>query len=357
MRLFEIESDENAMYFVFINSNPPTYGYKRALETLKELSKNANHVAFINPAYDGDSVYPLPFKKALEFNKKIFNDVTFYNRDDVQNPIQALKKLSGKYSKIYFVTRDKNIKDYNRMHQYAENWGIESFDIIGLGDSKRPLPTGTSKEVSMDAVMDNDYDAFKSTIPSNNSALVSDLFITLRKEVIDEKDEKINVDESYLCLLALAKFNRHVLSEQCKDDYLGNEVLVLENFINKFKNLKLVLSNSFKGTALGKDKFDNYVIMMKTDSEKLQQYLELNEESIKKVLTHYIKESITSGSIASSTTILGDPIRRDIDYSFLKDIKKSNSLNKKLDAMNYVINNYGFIDKDVIDTIEEKFND
>ena len=27
------------------------------------------------------------------------------------------------------------------MYEYAENWGIESLEIIGLGDSTRPLPT------------------------------------------------------------------------------------------------------------------------------------------------------------------------------------------------------------------------
>lgn len=355
MRLFELEADENAIYFVFINSNPPTFGYKRALDTLLKLSKNSEHIAFINPAHDCEN-FPLSHKESLEFNKKIFKGVNFYDKSDVQNPIQALKYLSEKFSKIYFVTRDESVNDYRRMFQYAENWGVDSFDIIGLGDSKRPLPTGTSKEVSMNAVMDNDYDTFKSTIPSTDKNTVSNLFIALRKQVLDDKDEPVNVEESFLCLQAIARHGKSVITESHSYDALGNKVINLENFIDKFKGLKLVLSNCFRGVSVGKDNDSNYVLMMKTDTKKLEQFIELNEEKIKNVL-RFINESTTSGSIASSATIFGEPITRDIDYSFIKGIKQSNSLNKKLDAINHVLNNYHFIDKDVMDYIEDEFSE
>lgn len=355
MRLFELESDENSIYFVFINSNPPTFGYKRAMDTLLSLSKDSEHIVFINPAHDGEN-FPLEHKELIEYNKKIFKNVNFYNKSDVQNPIQALKYLSEKYSKVYFVTRDNTINDYRRMYQYAENWGIDSFDIIGLGDSKRPLPTGTSKEVAMNAVMDNDYDAFKSAIPSNDKTVLSNLFIALRKQVLNDRTEKVDVDESFLCLSAIAKHGKYVMLESSSHDQLGNKVIHLENFIDRFKGIKLVLSNCFKGITVGQDTDSNYVLMMKTDARKLEQFLELHEEKVKSVL-RYLHESITSSSVASSTTLFGEPIKRDIDYSFLTDIKKSNSLNKKLDAINYVLNNYHFIDKSVVTHIEDELSE
>lgn len=357
MRLFELESDENTVYFAFVNSNPPTFGYKRALDTIDEISKNSDHVVFINPAYDGDN-FPLKHDKALSYNKKIFPNTNFYTKDDVKNPIQALKYLSDKYSKIYFLTRDKSVNDYRRLYQYAENWGVESFDIIGLGDSSRPLPTGTSKTAAMDAVMDNDYESFKSTIPNNNSQTLSNLFIDLRKEVIDEKNiqESTLVDMYYDILMGISSFSNHTLCENSKYDELGNEVLVMENFVNCFKNLKLVLSDKFNGTKAGVDGSKNYVILMNTNTAKLQQYVDMNEHAIKKALQYYIDESITSGSIASSVNVLGSPISRDIDYTFVNTIKKSKSFNKQLDAINHVINNYGFIDRNVINTINSKLS-
>lgn len=353
MRLFEIESDENAVYFAFINSNPPSFGYKRALDTITDLSRDSNHVVFINPTQYGTQ-YPLPFDKTLHYNKLIFRKTNFHKQKNIKNPIQALKMLSSEYSKIYFVTRDKYVKDYRRMYQYAESWGVDSFDIIGLGDSKRPLPTGTSKDVSINAVLDNDYDTFKSTIPSKNKNTLSNLFIDLRKELIDEKDAKVDANEAYTSLLALAKYGKVQLQESFNVDALGNKVYHLENVMDRFKDLKLVLGDKFKNISFGQDENKNYVIMLNTDLDKLQQYLEANEEPIKESLSHFINESITSGNVASFSNVIGEPIKRDIDYSFLYNIKKSNSLNKQLDAINYVLNNYGFIDGEVVNHIDKE---
>lgn len=353
MRLFEIESDENAIYFVFINSNPPTFGYKRALATLKELSKNSDHLAFINPAQHGDN-YPLPFKTSLKYNKKIFTDTEFHEKENIKNPIQALKMLSKDYSKIYFVTRDHKVKDFRRLHQYAESWGVESFDVIGLGDSKRPLPTATSKDVSINAVIDNDYDVFKGTIPTTNTHVLSNLFIDLRKELIEDSDKDVDTNEAYISLLSLAEYGGSLLKENMSVDRLGNKVIKLENFMDRFKNLKLILDDKFKNVSFGKDRDDNYVLMMNADVEKLRQYIEVNESDIRKSLSLYINESITSGNIATTANVIGEPIKREIDYGFMVDVKKSTSMNKKLDAVNHVLNNYGYIDSDVIQRIEKE---
>lgn len=356
MRLHEIESNDNTIYFAFINSNPPTFGYKRALDTIKEMAKNSSYIVFINPAYDGNE-FPLNHKESLEYNKKVFPNTNFYDKDDVKNPIQALKKLSERYTSIYFITRDNSIKDYSRMREYAENWNVESFDILGLGDSTRPLPTGTSKKVAMDAVIDNDYDNFKRTIPTNNKEVVSNLFISLRKEVLNDPiEESVTSDNLYSLLYSMASHNTIHMNENKKTDRLGNYVLHVDQLVNKMSNLKLVLGDKFKSPKLGKDAQKNYVIMLNTDVSKLQEYMDLHEHTIKDIIKVYMNESTTSSSVASVSMLFSTPITRDIDYSFIKDIKKSNSLNKHLDAMNHVINTYGLINSDIIATIEDKLN-
>jgi len=354
MRLFELESDNNTVYFAFINSNPPTFGYKRALDTIKDIAKNSDHLVFINPAYDGE-MFPLKPEEAIKYNKAIFKNSKFYEKTDIQNPIQALKYISEKYSKVYFLTRDKTVKDFRRMYEYAENWGIESFEIIGLGDSTRPLPTGTSKDAAMDAVMDNDYESFKKTIPSNDNRTISNLFIDLRKAVLDENEVKEStVNVVYEALLALSKHNTMYLNEHVKRDTLDNHVIMVENFIDQLKKFKIVFNNRINSTKVASDNEQNYVIMMNTNTEKLQQYLDLNEKTVKEALQFYVNESITSGNIASTSNLLGNPIKRNIDYSFIKDIKKSNSYNKHLDAVNHVLNTYGYIDKDIVNEIDTK---
>ena len=76
MRLFELESDNNTVYFAFINSNPPTFGYKRALDTIKDIAYNSDHLVFINPAYDGE-MFPLKPEEAIKYNKQSLKTVNF----------------------------------------------------------------------------------------------------------------------------------------------------------------------------------------------------------------------------------------------------------------------------------------
>lgn len=352
MRLFELETDENSIYFVYINSNPPTFGYKNAFNMLKDLSKDGEHLAFINNAYDGEA-FPLKFEESLKFNKKVFPDINFSKNKNISNPIQALKELSKKYTKIYFLVRDKDIKKYRRMYQYAENWGVESFELIGLGDSTRTLPTGKSKQESLDAVIDGDYDSFKKTIPTKNSKVLSDLYLTLRNRLLDEKDDKTDVNECFLKLYLASKYTKYQMNESTFKDRLGNKVLSLGNIISGLDDLQIVFNKHTNKLSLGK-KDNNYVIMMNTKPEQLQSYLDVNEDKMKDVLELYLKESISSTSVASTNMPLFKPLSRDIDYSFIDDIKKSNSLNKRLDAINHVINTYHIIDGDIVNEIESR---
>jgi len=359
VRLFEIEKDDSTVYFSFVNSNPPTFGYKRALDTLRGLSEDSDTIVFINPVQD-NKLYPLDFKDSLKYNKRIFPNITFSNEANIQNPIQALKKLSKTYNKIYFVTRDKNIKEYKRMYTYAENWGVSSFEIIGMGDSKRPLPTGVSKEAALLAVEENDFESFKKTIPSSNTQLVSNLFIELRKKMIDienrETDNKTDVEESiFHTIKSLASYNSGFLNESTSKDALSNKVIFLEKWFNSLSNLKIVLNpNASSAVQLGEDLQDgNLALILKSDVNDIDTFMDLNEDKVKKAIGVYIKETTTSANIATNNSLFGDIVKRNIDYDEIDNMTYEKGTPKYLQALNHVINKYGYMDDKAAQKIKE----
>lgn len=369
MRLFELNSDDNTVYFCFMNSNPPTLGYKLAIDALKEYAGESDHMVFINPAQD-DDISPLDFKTNLAYNKKVFTNTTFDTTGKAQNPIQALQILSKKYNKIYLLTRDSKVRDFKRLETYAESWGVEDFEVIGLGDSKRSLPIGTTKEEAFTAVDMNDFDKFKKTIPSKNSQLMSQIFLDLRKIMIDaeRKEETDGVDEStamtFDVLKEMSYFSNTYITESCSKDMLENKVLNMETIIPTFDSFKIVFNeNSNKTIKLAKDKSDGkYAFIFKTKPELLESFLSVNESSVKKALRFYITESASAGSTASGNIagvnmMFGDIVKREIDFSAIENMDFNKAQPKYIQAVNKVLNTYGYMDAETAAKLRTYLNE
>lgn len=359
MRLFEItQDDNNTVFFVFINANPPTFGYTRALNYLREVSKDSDSIAFLNPVQD-NLHSPLHFDENIAFVNKIFRKTNFDRSGKIENPIQALKLLSEKYSKIYFLTRDENVDDFERMRAYAREWGVEEFDILGLGDSERPLPTGTSKEASLRAVLENDFEAFKKTIPSNDKNLLSELFIALRKRMIDGEREgknKVKEDiEASFHILCNVTENSSMLNESCTINSHGSKEIIVEDIIERMKRLKIVFNpfNKHKVSFAEDTKNNMYALIVKCKPENIRKFFDLNEKEIKKVLGMYITETTTSANIASSTTLFPTIKKRDIDYAEVKNLDYDNSKPKFVQAVNHIIEKYGYFDGKIAEKLKD----
>lgn len=359
MRLFELETDDNTVYFTFINANPPTFGYTRALDKLRKMAGNADSITFVNPMQN-NTTSPLHFDENVKYLKKIFTRNIFDTTGRVENPIQALKELSKRYNKIYFLTRDKNVREFKRMYTYAEQWGVDSFEIVGLGDSSRPLPTGTSKEASLEAVLSNDYEAFKKTIPSNDKQLLSQLFIDLRKRMIDgERDKEETAlaeatDTIYHTMKGLIQQSSY-LSESVEITPHGHQQIVLEGVVDILKNLKLVFNpNSNKNVKMGRDLMDNnMVIITKCKPNKIKEFMDLNEVNMKKAIRAYLNECVTSANIATVPSMIGGTVKRDIDYSIIDDLDDNSTTPKYVQAVNKVLNTYGYMDQEIANRLRE----
>lgn len=363
MRLHELNNNKNTIYFMMVYANPPTYGYKLAYEKLLKVSKDANHVVFINPMVDSE-INPLSFKKNLSYNKALFPSVNFNEAGNIKTPLEALKYLSNEYDIIYLVTKDENIKEYRRYTKYAENWGVYDFDVIGLGDSKSDDTKGRTNKLARKYVLDNNYQDFKNTIPTDNERLMSSLYLDLRKAMLtDSKQKNDEVTEQVNKVIETIREKNSgfsVIEEYFSTDQEGNRYIMLNEINNFFKNIKLVVSNKYKDYSIAKDKDKNYVIFinssLKSIDKKLTEDADLFEKTIRN--TQRLDET-TAGAIASSNAVLGQPIKRipnsdESAFEFVKKIKYDRSCRDKLNAsMGEFINRNGYIDQNVIKKIKE----
>lgn len=347
---------------MMVYANPPTYGYKLAFEKLLRMSKGANHVVFLNPLVDSQ-LNPLDFKTNLKYNKELFPDVNFNTQGNIKTPLEALKYLSNEYEKIYLVTKDENIENYRRFSKYAESWGVYDFHVIGLGDSKSDDTKGRTNKLARKYVLNNNYEDFKKTVPTNNERLLSSLFLDLRKKMLvgktNEKDDVSEGVDSLIEYFMNKNSGFSILEEYFDIDEEGNKFFMLEKVSEIFKDIKLVISNKYKDYSIGKDKDSNYVIFMNSSlnsvDKKLAEDKAIFEKTIKN--TRVLQEN-TAGSMASVNAVLGTPIKRipdsdDSSFDFVKKIKYDKACRDKLNAsMGEFINRNGYIDSNAINKIK-----
>lgn len=365
MRLHEISRSKKTIYFMMAFSNPPTFGYSLAFNKLKALAGTAEHIVFLNPLSDV-KLNPLSFKTSLAFNKKIFPNIRFSEAENIKTPLEALKYLSNEYDVVTLVTRDENVTAFKRFGQYADAWGIREFRVLGLGDSSSDATKGKTNTLSRKFVIDNDFDSFKKTIPSEDPELVSKLFLELRKAMLlnvgGKRKQKDTIEECVDSVIEYVErlsgtFN--ISEEFLVKDKEGNMIFLLEKITDKFKNIRLVLSNKYKEYSIGRDNSNNMVIFINTSADKLDKKLVEDKEIVSKTIKNAIVLSEnTSGSMASVNAVLGSPIKRitpsdNTSYEFVKTIKYDKSCNDKLStSMSEFVNRYGYIDSDAINKIK-----
>lgn len=380
--MFELNTNKNTVYFMMVYSNPPSDGYKKAFDKIKSMSKDADHAVFLSP-YQDNFLNPLPHDRVVHYNMRVFPDVKFYRKYNVKNSLDALYYLSQHYSNIFMLTNDDKVRNFDRFYEYADDWNVFEFDVLGLGLTENDIEEFNRE--TRESVLNDDYNTFKQTIPSKDEKLLSKLFLELRKIMVggdskdtssdneskdsDSKKEK-NEDIEYITNKIInftmdKNKNLSILEEYAYKDSNGNNYLKLEDIDKNYESMndiRIVFSNKVKSFSVGKCNFsEEVVIFVNSNIEKVDKLLEMKKplfkNSIKNALK--LKETTTAGNIATVNSTFGQPIkRRDEDVSFVRDIKKDNREHNKFQkAMKEYIDKYGYIDTNAIEKIKKELGE
>lgn len=336
MRLYELS--EKSIVIMYSYSNPPTKEYREYYNDLLQRSRNTKHCVYLNTMVDAEA-NPLSFVDNLNFNKKVFPDVNFsdkkYNSFD-----EILKHLSQEYTNIVVLVKKEDREKYRSYELESSRDGLLNLQIEIIKSRN------DYNSIARESVIENDYSKFVETIPTNSKSIQSKLFITLRKAMLvgnSVKESVVEVKEKHPLINELIRKTTgvDVIESLLITDKIGNKV-----YKSLSNNINVVEVKNLKECRYGFDKLNNTPCLFVPDISS--NYLLKNINTIQSLL-----ENTVASNVATTANIIGEPIRRIDSISSIIGKVDKNSTDKLSDAMRLFINEYGYINSDIIKKIKE----
>ncbi len=193
---------DKSIVFTFGRFQPPTSGHERLVDKVVSVARKfgAEAAVYLSPS-EGGQKNPLPLKDKEKYMKSFFGrSVDIYADSKFNNPFYVMKNLSDQgYKKVYLVVGSdrvselkKNISKYIGHSDKSKSFDFTEFDVVSAGerDPDSEGVGGMSASKMRAAVVEGDYAAFKSGLPSTaNSRSAKSLYDKLR--------DKLDVSEDY----------------------------------------------------------------------------------------------------------------------------------------------------------------
>jgi hypothetical protein len=343
MRLYELSTKSVVVMFSY--SNPPTKEYDIYYKELIARSKNSDHIVYLNPMVDKE-INPLSFVDNLRYNRTIFPNINFSNNKD--NKIsKILKDLSSKYTDIVILVKKEDREVYEQYRLDAEKLGFINYIVEVINEEHN------YNIEARQAVIDNDYNEFVKKFSTTNKNILSQLFITLRKTMLLGSTKKLNESNAHntnkLKINVVHEAIQYgsginILDSVCTTDKFGNKVFKSKKF-----NQNIIEMKHLTKPMIGFDKVDKKDAIFVP--ELSEQYLYNNKDEILSLM-----ENTVASNVASTSNILGEPIRRvDNITGILPQVKDEQD--KLSAAIRVFINQNGYIDSTIIQKITKEIGD
>lgn len=304
---------------MFAYSNPPTKEYMTYYNEIKSraATSGSDYLIFLNPMRQKD-VNPLAFIDVMHYSKLIYPNYVYSNKK-FNNPIDILRHLSKEYTNIVFMTTADNKESYANLGAYAEKLGVVTFNIEVLKKSK------VYNKIARDSVNDNDFTTFLTCFDNKNKALLSKLFITMRKAM--SLSERISNIKPTL-------FYEAIMENKMQHDKLNNRYVE----VGKYRITELPNTRSVKvGIVEGKK-------TLFVPSISLESCID-NIHLLENIAT------TSSSNIATTPVNMGNTIKYNVD---IKNVIKNND--DLVSAMRYCVNTYGIINSDIIRNLRQHYD-
>ena len=188
-----------AVVFTFMRANPPTEGHSKVIRKVIEeaKAKGAEHVIYLSQTVKPPKD-PLPWEFKIQVATSMFPGINISKDATVKTPFQALEVLGQDYDDVTMVVGDDRVGEFqSRMAPYAEQWGIQSFDVVSAG-ARDPDAAGTegiSASKVRQAAVDGDYDSFASMMSDRlNDSTKQTIYTKIRSA--SGLDEDANNDDA-----------------------------------------------------------------------------------------------------------------------------------------------------------------
>lgn len=195
-------SIEKSIVFTFGRFQPPTSGHEKLIDKVVSVARKvgAEAAVYLSPS-EGGQKNPLPLKDKEKYMKSFFGrSVDIYADSKFNNPFYVMKNLSDRgYKKVYLVVGSdrvselkKGVTKYIEHHDKSKSFEFTEFEVVSAGqrDPDSGGVKGMSASKMRNAVVEGDFSAFKSGLPSTANNRIA-------KSIYDNLRDKLDVSENY----------------------------------------------------------------------------------------------------------------------------------------------------------------
>lgn len=180
----ELFSVEPVAVMAFGRFQPPTVGHLSLVKTMESLK--GDHYLFLSHTQNSKTD-PLDFNTKKQFVESCFPNLTVGN-EQVKTIIQALKLIESKgYKHIIYVAGSDRVESFqNLIEKYnGKEYNFKTVRVVSAGerDPDAEGVAGVSASKLREAVVNNNFEFFKSNIPNKNIA--EEVFDAIKSSMLE----------------------------------------------------------------------------------------------------------------------------------------------------------------------------
>lgn len=227
---------------VFGRFNPPTIGHEHLFRVAQHYNPRYDFKIFVSHSQDPKK-NPLQYDEKIAYLKAIYPEFSNYiQKDEFQTIFKVLESLQYEYENLIFIVGADRAETFKNAinSQLATNLSkFKSAEVPALTslarDPDSDSVSGMSASKMREAVMDGDYDAFKSGLPPHTPEdVVKSLFGAIKKGMqpkikADLKKTKLREDFFSGRLFAVGEKVKTISSSIVgRIDYIGSNYVIVE---------------------------------------------------------------------------------------------------------------------------------
>jgi len=191
-----VEASKNTVVLAWGRLNPVTNGHEKLIMKVVDIARknNADHFIYASKTQDKKK-NPLSIQQKLKYLKASFPSINILGADNnVRTVIEAAKFLDGKYENLIYVAGADRIQEFKiLLDKYnGKEYNFNSIKIISAGDRDPDADdvTGMSASKMRQMAIDNNFDQFKTGVPSKMSE-------PMARQMFNDVRSGMNIKEGY----------------------------------------------------------------------------------------------------------------------------------------------------------------
>ena len=175
---------EDTVVFTWGRMNPPTTGHELLVNKVRAIARleGADCMVYLSHSQDSKK-NPFDYNTKVKYVQKAFGKVV--QRSTCNTVLKVLEELDKKYDKVIMVVGADRIEEFKTLlNKYnGKNYHFSEIKVVSAGDRDAAASdvSGMSASKMRKLATDEDFESFKSGLPSMLRSVAKRVYDDLRK--------------------------------------------------------------------------------------------------------------------------------------------------------------------------------